>query len=190
MDYMNRGYSRIEAYTIATNDRADYLPTRADEILASFNRSYKSTASTPQQSKNNSGSTKRSYDTYEEQVIAEKVSSYPVWTFSELVDNWNAASKHARKMEELKQKRICIVGKVVRVDKATVFNYPYIKLEDTHRNFWSSPMVIDCDFSHGDNYVFDLDIGDIVVIEGQVGGVLMGTLYLEKCKATARFVSR
>ena len=137
-----------------------------------------------------SSSNQRSYDTYEEKLIAEKVSSYPVWTFSELVDNWNAASKHARKMDELKQKRICVVGKVVRVGKATVFNYPYIKLEDTHRNFWSSPMVIDCDFSHGDNYVFDLDIGDVVVVEGQVGGVLFDTLYLEKCKATTRFVSR
>ena len=51
-------------------------------------------------------------------------------------------------------------------------------------------MVIDCDFSHGDNYVFDLDIGDVVVVEGQVGGVLFDTLYLEKCKATTRFVSR
>lgn len=30
--YMKQGYSRVEAYTMATNDRADYLPARAQEI--------------------------------------------------------------------------------------------------------------------------------------------------------------
>ena len=30
--YMNEGYSRVEAYTMATSDRADYLPGRAREI--------------------------------------------------------------------------------------------------------------------------------------------------------------
>lgn len=30
--YMNDGYSRAEAYTMATNDRAEYLPERAREI--------------------------------------------------------------------------------------------------------------------------------------------------------------
>ena len=30
--YMNDGYSRVEAYTMATSDRADYLPRRAREI--------------------------------------------------------------------------------------------------------------------------------------------------------------
>ena len=31
--YMEMGYSRAEAYTMATNDRADYLPKRAREIM-------------------------------------------------------------------------------------------------------------------------------------------------------------
>ena len=30
--YMEEGYSRVEAYTMATSDRADYLPRRAREI--------------------------------------------------------------------------------------------------------------------------------------------------------------
>ena len=30
--YIQRGYSRIEAYTMATIDRADYLPIRAKEL--------------------------------------------------------------------------------------------------------------------------------------------------------------
>ena len=30
--YMNMGYSRAEAYTMATNDRAEYLPKLAREI--------------------------------------------------------------------------------------------------------------------------------------------------------------
>lgn len=31
-EYIQRGYSRIEAYTMATNDRTDYLPLRAKEL--------------------------------------------------------------------------------------------------------------------------------------------------------------
>ena len=31
--YMDMGYSRAEAYAMATNDRAEYLPERAREIL-------------------------------------------------------------------------------------------------------------------------------------------------------------
>ena len=31
--YMERGYSRVEAYTMATYDRADYLPKRARAIM-------------------------------------------------------------------------------------------------------------------------------------------------------------
>ena len=73
-------------------------PSRTNEILAS-NRTSTNTASY-QQLKANSGNTKRFYDTYEEQIIAEKVSSYPIGIFSELVDNWNAVSKHARKMDK------------------------------------------------------------------------------------------
>ena len=33
--YMNMGYSRAEAYTMATNDRAEYLPKLAREIRSS-----------------------------------------------------------------------------------------------------------------------------------------------------------
>ena len=33
--YMDMGYSRAEAYTMATNDRAEYLPERAREIMRS-----------------------------------------------------------------------------------------------------------------------------------------------------------
>lgn len=32
-NYMEMGYSRAEAYTMATNDRAEYLPKRAREIM-------------------------------------------------------------------------------------------------------------------------------------------------------------
>lgn len=31
--YMSEGYSKAEAYTMATNDRADYLPERAREVM-------------------------------------------------------------------------------------------------------------------------------------------------------------
>lgn len=31
--YMDKGYSRAEAYTMATNDRAEYLPKRARSIM-------------------------------------------------------------------------------------------------------------------------------------------------------------
>ena len=31
--YMDKGYSRAEAYTMATNDRAEYLPKRARQIM-------------------------------------------------------------------------------------------------------------------------------------------------------------
>lgn len=31
--YMEQGYSRAEAYTLATNDRAEYLPKRARHIV-------------------------------------------------------------------------------------------------------------------------------------------------------------
>ena len=31
--YMRQGYSRVEAYTMATNDRANFLPERAREII-------------------------------------------------------------------------------------------------------------------------------------------------------------
>ena len=31
--YMDQGYSRAEAYTMATNDRAEYLPRRARQIV-------------------------------------------------------------------------------------------------------------------------------------------------------------
>lgn len=31
--YMDKGYSRAEAYTLATNDRAEYLPKRARAIM-------------------------------------------------------------------------------------------------------------------------------------------------------------
>ncbi len=31
--YMEKGYSRAEAYTLATNDRAEYLPKRARHIV-------------------------------------------------------------------------------------------------------------------------------------------------------------
>ena len=33
--YMNMGYSRAEAYAMATNDRAEYLPKLASEIRSS-----------------------------------------------------------------------------------------------------------------------------------------------------------
>lgn len=36
--YMNDGYSRAEAYTMATNDRAEYLPERAREIERKLRR--------------------------------------------------------------------------------------------------------------------------------------------------------
>ncbi|MBQ3455113.1 MAG: hypothetical protein IJG36_01630 [Synergistaceae bacterium] len=31
--YMEKGYSRVEAYTMATDDRAEYLPKRARAII-------------------------------------------------------------------------------------------------------------------------------------------------------------
>ena len=36
--YMDEGYGSVRAYTMATNDRAEYLPRRAREIAREFSR--------------------------------------------------------------------------------------------------------------------------------------------------------
>jgi len=38
---MRQGYSRVEAYTMATNDRANLLPERAREIINKVSASQK-----------------------------------------------------------------------------------------------------------------------------------------------------
>ena len=78
-------------------------------------------------------------------------------------------------MRELLEQRVCVVGRVEEI-KDAFFSDTYIQLKDAG----GSSVVIECAFD--DESPFDWDIGDILVIEGQVDRELFFTYQMKRCR--------
>ena len=120
----------------------------------------------------------------------KEFSPYPTWHVRELKERYDKAFKSIREREAIEKQRICVEGKVERID-SSFLGFPYIVLkEDRPKDFFDTLFdvqlsdKVECYFDMSRKDIFDkYHLGDKLVIEGRIND----NDELEECKVVAKY---